>query len=277
MKHNKRGILVSINQARLIKSVLSLAVIASLTACDVDSISVTDENLIATFLVQNDNGQASATASFASRDLAGNNVVNLIANESIRYHQDGEGGELQKDRDGEYAASLPSTAAGLYSFTLIRELESGGQFTREITDNHVFLPDSFQSLQAEPLQFGPVINLSWALDGNSLQSIDGFIIGNSEDTFNSLAICQLESGPIGLAITEGRFAQQNGMSLLEIPVTEYLQQEANLSAAAIATASCEFDVQLVRTVIGVTDISLDRRSSTSGKVLQNVTIQWTSQ
>lgn len=269
MKHN--------NQSQLIKFVLSLTTIALLTACDVDSTSVTDDNLIATFLVQNDNGQANTTVTFATRDFAGDNTVDLVGVETIWYEQSGVSGELHKSRDGEYTGSLPSEAAGWYSFRLVRETGNNVEVSREIIDNHAFLPGSFQSLQAEPLQVGPVISINWALDDNALQSIDGFIAERSEDTFNAIATCQVENETMDLAITEGSIVQQSGISLLDIRVTEHLQQVIGLSAAVIATTSCEFDVQLVRTVIGVTDTSLDRRSSASGQFLHNVTIQWAGQ
>ena len=262
-------------RGRLSQGVVLLAAIVSLTACPVSSTSVTDANLIATFLVQNDNGQGSATVTFESRDLAGTHAVDLVAGESVWYEHQKARNELRKISDGKYAASLPSEITGWFSFSVRREDEE--LLYREVDDNHVYLPETFQSLQVEPLQFGPVIRLNWALSDNSLQSISGFTAGDSEDTFNAIATCQVENESIALAITEGNFVQQNGMSLLEIPVTEYLQQVAGLSTVVIAATTCEFDIQLVRTLAGDTDVYLNRRSSASGQVLQNIAVQWAGQ
>jgi len=275
MNKNKR--MPFFNSSRWIRAVLSLAAVTVLAGCPVDSTSVSDADLIATFLVQNDNGQARTTVTFASSDNAGRNVVNLVAEESISYLQGDVTRELGKSGDGEYTATLPSTAADWYSFILIRESEDREYFEQEIVGNYVYLPASFQDLQVEPQQFGAVITVNWAVDNNAPQSINGFTTQTSEDTFNAIASCQQRSGVFDVAITEGQIVQQNGISLLEIPVTEHLQQVSGLSAEAIATLSCEFDVQLVRTIIGATDIALDGRSSARGQVLQNITIQWMGQ
>ena len=277
MKYNKSKSIVAISKGQWMKCLFSLTAIAVITACDVSSTSVTDTDLVATFLVQNDNGQASATATFTSSDPAGDNTVDLVAGESIWYQNNDVSNELRKRADGEYSAVLATTAAGWYSFNLKRQSEDRELFTREVNENYVYLPDPIQSVQAEPLQFGSVINLSWAQADNALQSINGFTAERSEDTFNAIATCQLEDESISLAITEGQTAQQDGIVLLEIPVTENLLQVPGLTAASIATLQCEFDVQLVRTMIGVTDVSLNRKSSASGQVLQNITIQWVGQ
>ena len=203
--------------------------------------------------------------------------MDLIARESIFYQRDGQSGELRESSDGEYMISLPSDAAGWYSFTLVRKSEDREQIDREVDDNYVYLPNAFQSVQAQPQQSGSVININWAIDDTTAQSINSFTIDGSEDTFNAIATCQAESGAFDIAITEGELVQQNGLWLLEIPVTQTLAQVTTLTAEAIASASCDFDVQLVRTTIGITDISLNRKSSASGQVLENVSIQWMAQ
>lgn len=277
MKNNKSQFLLAISQGRWMKCLFSLTAIAALTACEVSSTSVSDADLVATFLVQNDNGQATTSVTFTSSDPAGDNTVDLVDGESIWYQNNDVSNELRKSADGEYSAALASTAAGWYSFALKRQSEDREQFTREVNENYVYLPDPIQSLQAEPLQFGSVINLSWELADSALQSINGFTAERSQDSFNAIATCQRENEAINLAITDGQTVQQDGIALLEIPVTENLLQVPGLTATAIATIQCEFDVQLVRTMIGVTDVSLSRRSSASGQVLQNVTIQWVGQ
>lgn len=283
MIYSKSGILTSAIYSHWKKWVLSLTAITTLTACPVDSNTVADENLIAMFLVQNDNGQASTTVTFTSRDLAGTNDVDLVAGESIWYQNSDDRGELDKRSDGEYTAILPSAAADIYSFELTREpvdsdqTENRLRFFREISDNHAYLPEPFQSVQAELIQFGPTININWLSVDSSLQLIDGFVIDSSEDSFNAIATCQAENDSIDLAISEGSFAQQNGMTLLEIPVTDNLQDVAGLSPEVIAVTSCEFNVQLVRTANGVTDELLSRRSTATGQVLLDIAIQWAGQ
>lgn len=277
MNHDKLGILQSTIHRYPKRFVLSLTALTTLTACPVDSTSVADENLIAKFLVQNDNGQVSTIVTFTSRDLGGTQDVDLVADESISYQNSEGRGELDKRGDGEYSATVSSAAADIYSFTLTRKSDDSTLFYREISDNHAYLPEPFQSVQTEPLQFGPSINLNWVAVDNSLQLVDGVVIEGIEESFITNATCQAGNESIEFAIADGSFVEQNGLTVLEIPVTEYLQQVSGLSAAVIAMTSCDFDVQLIRAANGVTDNLLSRRSTARGEVLRNIAIQWTGQ
>jgi len=268
--------LPSINNNRQIRGVLSLLCATALTACTVDSTSVSDSDLIATFLVQNDNGQSNATVTFTASDNAGRNVVELVAGESVSVQRDGVTNELRKSGDGEYTASLPADAIGWYSFILVRESVERELFEREVVENYAYLPGSFQDMQAQSQQSGELINISWTADNNIPQTINGFTTESNEESFNATGTCQGLS-TFDVSISEGQILQQNGMSLLEIPVAEHLRQELGLSAEEIVAVSCAFDVQLIRSINGTTDTSLDNRSSARGQVLQNVAIQWTGQ
>lgn len=262
---------------RFTQIVLSLLAMFLLTACLVNSTDVDDSNLIAKFLVQNDNGQTTALVTLDSKDLAGQNEVTLVAGESIFYQRNGQGGELSERDDGEYTASLPDDAEGLYDFTIVRRLdgdEDTARFSREVTDNHVYLPNTFQELQAESVQSGSVVSLSW-LEETVPQDVTGFTIYAVMDTFNAIGSCQNGDEPFDVAITEGRIAQQSGRLLLEIEVVEHLTQVVGLPVDAATTTACEIDVQLVREITGITDDRLNRRSSATGRVLKNVVINFT--
>ena len=277
MKNSKPHSLSSIIRGRVQAGLLSFAAITVLAGCSLNSTSVTDDDLVVDFLVQNDNGQATAVATFSARDPLGDSDVDLVAGESVFYERDGQDGELRESGDSEYSATLSSADAGWFSFNLVRQSEDRELIDRNVDENYVFLPNAFQSVQAEPLQFGSVISISWASDEEVQQSINGVKLDGSEDTFNAIATCQAEGEVVDISITEGSLVQQNGLSMLEIPVLQNLQQFTGLSTEALAVVSCDFDVQLVRTIIGITDISLDRRSTAVGRVLNNIAIQWMAQ
>ena len=101
------------------RHLLALIALPFLTACPIDSTEVDDSNLIANFLVQNDNGVSSAIVTLSSRNLSGNNDVNLIRRESIFYRHEGQEDDLSERDDGVYAVNLPADAGGLYSFTIV--------------------------------------------------------------------------------------------------------------------------------------------------------------
>jgi len=264
-----------------VRCLLAVVAVTLLSACPVSSTAISDADLIAEFLVQNDNGLTSATATFGASDLAGYNRVDLVAGESIAYRPNVLGNrqktELRKISDGEYRVRLPrDAAAGWYSFALLRLSEDREENDREISNNHAYLPGPFQLFQVDTMQSGPALIVNWLVDSPP-PSIDGFTTVISEESFNAIGTCQLGSDLLDVVITEGQIAQQNGMSSLQIPVAEHLQQVLGLSTGAIATANCDFDVQLVRTVNGIADFSLNNKSSAKGQVLKNVAIQWMGQ
>jgi len=260
----------------------ALIALPLLTACPIDSTEVDDSSLIADFLVQNNNGESSAVVTFSSRNLSGNNEVNLTRQESIFYRHEGQEDDLNERDDGVYAVNLPAEASGLYSFTIVRMTEEEFNetdrppFFREIDDNHVFLPETFQELQAEAVQVGSSLNISWRID-DTLQTINGFTTPAAVDSFNAIASCQNNDGPFDVAITDGQLTQQSDRLMLDIAVTEHLSQVLGMPIDSVATSLCDFDIQLNRNVAGTTDTRLDRRSVATGQVLQNLTIQWTSQ
>ena len=277
MNNSKPDSLSSIIRGRVQAGLVSLAAITALAGCSLNSTSVTDDDLVVDFLVHNDSGQTTAGATFSARHPLGDSDVDLVAAESVFFESDGQDGELGESGDSEYSATLSSADAGWFSFNLVRQSEDRELIDRSVDENYVFLPNAFQSVQAEPLQFGSVISISWASDDEGQQSINGVKLDSSEDTFNAIATCQAEGEVVDIAITEGSLVQQNGLSMLEIPVLQNLQQFTGLSTEALAAVSCDFDVQLVRMMIGITDISLDRRSTAVGRVLNNVAIQWMAQ
>jgi len=260
----------------------ALIAVPLLTACPIDSTEVDDSSLIADFLVQNNNGQSSAIVTLSSRNLSGNNEVNLIRQESIIYRHEGQEDDLDEREDGVYAVNLPAETSGLYSFTIVRMTEEEFNetdrppFFRELDDNHVFLPETFQELQAESVQVGSSLNISWRID-DTLQTINGFTTPAAVDSFNAIASCQNNDGPFDVAITDGQLTQQSNRLMLDIAVTEHLTQVLNMSVESVAISLCDFDIQLNRNVAGTTDTRLDGRSVATGQVLQNLTIQWTSQ
>jgi len=247
-----------------------------LTACPVSSTAVSDANLVVDFLVQNDNGQTNAIVKLETRDPAGRHDVDLVSGESVSYRHDGKTDELLKRDDGEYIASLPADSTGFYRFILVRQSDSREQFDREVDNNLVYLPDTFQELQAEPAQTGASLNVSWLEENNPL-SIDGVTISEAVDTFNAIAGCQNANGPFSIAITSGQITQQNSLIFLDIAVAKHLTDVLDFSIDEIANTTCEFDVQLLREIVGITDIALDRRSSATGQVLKNLSITWNAQ
>ena len=291
MKHKFSSIFQNTFHKRSAQSFLSLLTIPLLTACPVDSTSISDSDIIANFFVQNDNGEASALVTLGSRDLGGRNDVTLSGREAIFFEQDGQGGELREEDDGEYTASLPANASGLFTFTIERmsrdfEEDFADQAFNplffEIDNNQAYLPDTFQELVAEPVQLGPEIDISWRVD-DTQQIINGFTVPAAVESFNAIANCQnsdqsaSDDSSFDIAITEGQITQEGGRQLLKIAVTEQLTQVLNLSAEVAALTACEFDVQLVRDINGTTDIALDRRSTASGQTLKNLSVQWSAQ
>lgn len=252
---------------------LSLVTIPFLAACTVDSTTLSDSDILANFFVQNDNGEASVLVTLTTENLSGSNDVTLTRREALFFQQDGQIVELSEEDDGEYAASLPANSSGLFTFIIERLSQE------DIDDNRAYLPDTFQELVAEPVQIGPVIELSWRVD-DTQQSINGFTVPAAVESFNAVASCQSpgsDNTPFTLALSEGQITQEGGRQLLEIAVIEQLTQVLNLSAELAASTTCEFDVQLVRDITGTTDNALDNRSNAGGQTLLNVPIQWSAQ
>jgi len=268
-------------RTQFIPSLLSLPLLA---ACSVDSTTISDAELIANFLVQNDNGESSAIVTLETDDLSGTSDVTLIRREAIFFEQDGEGGELSEEDDGEYVATLPTNASGLYTFIIERlrqdEFNTSGRVPVlfEIDDNQVFLPDTFQELVAEPVQIGPVINISWRVD-DTQQIVSGFAVPAAAESFNAIASCigDTPDSAFNIALNEGQITQTNGRQLLQIAVTDQLTLESGFSAETVATIMCDFDVQLVREITGTTDVALNRDSTAVGQTLLNVPVQWSAQ
>jgi len=257
-----------------------------LAACPVDSTTIVDSDILANFFVQNNNGEASALVTLQTENLSGSNDVTLVRREALFVEQNGLVTELQESGDGTYIASLPANATGLVTFTIERLAQDEFDDSRgdsnlrfiDIDNNQAFLPDTFQELVAEPAQSGPGIDISWRVD-DTQQTINGFTVPAAVESFNALASCQ-SAGDINqfdIAITEAPITQQSGRQTLQIAVSEHLTEVLNLSAEVAATATCEFDIQLVRDITGTTDTALDRRSTAAGQTLLNEPVQWSAQ
>lgn len=286
MKHSISSTFQNTTQKHSVQCLLSVLALSALAACSIDSTAVSDSELIANFLVQNDNGEASAVVTLETDDLSGTSDVTLIRREAIFFEQDGEGGELSEEDDGEYVATLPDNASGLYTFIIERlrqdEFDNDGRIPElfEIDDNQVYLPDTFQELVAEPVQVGSVINISWRVN-DTQQLANGFAVPAAIESFNAIASCSdnvsAASSVFDIAITEGQITQESGRQLLQIAVTDQLSQVSGLTAEAVTSVMCEFDVQLVRQSTGTTDVLLNRDSTAVGQTLLNFPVQWSAQ
>ena len=286
MKYEFASNFETISHKRGLQIFLSLVAIPFLAACPVDSTTILDSDILANFFVQNDNGEASVLVTLQTEDLSGSNDVTLVQREALFVEQDDLVIELQEEDDGEYIANLPANASGLYTFTIERlaqdELDDsiGDSIPRfvDIDDNQAYLPDTFRELVAEPVQIGPVIEISWRVDDTG-QTINGFTLPAAVESFNALASCQSagDTTLFEIAITNAPITQERGRQILQIAVNEHLTEVLNLSADLAATTACEFDVQLVRDITGTTDPALDNRSTAAGQTLLNVPVQWSAQ
>lgn len=260
-----------------IRGALTCIAVPALVACPVNSTSVDDADLIAQILVQNDNGSGRVRVDFGFSDAAGRNKVDLTADETISYEFNGTGQELPQTGDGEYSINLPVVTPGWYTFTLLRASADGDNIYREISSNFTYLPNSFESVQAATAQSGEVLNVSWIADEETQYLIDDFAVTGSDDSFNAIAACTSRDNNFDVVVTDASINTRDGISTLNIPVAAHLSQVLNMSAPEIAAASCDFDVQLVRTIVGSTDPTLDSRSTATGQVLTNLSIQWAGQ
>lgn len=273
MTNNYRDMFRAIKM-RCLPSLMAFTVIA---ACTVNSTSVQDENLIVDFLVQNDNGTGRAVAHFRSRDLSGDdNTVDLVDGETVSYLYSGNDIELRSTGDGEYSKLLPTAASGWYLFVLHREGDNGLHNYPEIGDTSVYLPDAFQALLAEPVQSGKTIEVSW----ESLIPMAAYDSPATIETYSATAECRSGDNLFEVSIDERAteiIGQLNNRSVLAIDVYDHLTQVDNFSPEIATMASCDFDVQLIRKSTGVADGLLSDKSTATGQVLTNFSVQWFGQ